>query len=77
MILLSLIYLVNVDRVHQTTPKEALKWSPKRWTKEEILEGIEEEKKDPTTTKDILPPQTGRRYIVVGGNGTSHLFKSK
>lgn len=76
-LVLGLFYLINVERNISFTAEEALKWSPNRWTEEEILKAIQEEKKSPSVlTKDILPPPTGRKYIIVGGNGNSLAPKS-
>jgi hypothetical protein len=51
------------------TPEEALKISPHRWTKDEILETYKRIAERPIDSKSHLPPKLGRRYIVTGSSG--------
>lgn len=50
-------------------PPEASSLSPHRWTRETVKEEYEKSglKDEHSLLEGKLPPQTGRRYIVVGG----------
>jgi hypothetical protein len=63
------LWLVKINRIMRTTPAEALKISPNRWTKEEIVETYRRIEKSPLDWTPHLPPKVDRRYIVVGGSG--------
>ncbi|KAE8146485.1 hypothetical protein BDV25DRAFT_162347 [Aspergillus avenaceus] len=64
-----LAYLYHVNRVIMTTPEEALRLSPHRWTVEEIKSAYEKAASEPTDVSKSVPPKQNRRYIVVGGTG--------
>ncbi|KAG6821113.1 hypothetical protein H0H93_006452 [Arthromyces matolae] len=51
-------------------PQEVAALSPKRWSTEYVRETAAQLARSPThTIHEQLPPNTGRRYIVVGGGG--------
>lgn len=63
------LYLYHVNRGMSYVPDEALKFSPHRWTVNEIKEAYERNIDSPVRTTQYLPPKQNRRYIVVGGSG--------
>ncbi|KAI0790443.1 NAD-P-binding protein [Abortiporus biennis] len=64
------IYVVLNDRKLKRLPPEALKVSPNRWTDEDILETYKKLEDSPSSLLEgKLPPKTGRRYVILGGNG--------
>ncbi|KAJ5908946.1 3-beta hydroxysteroid dehydrogenase/isomerase [Penicillium taxi] len=63
------LYLYHVNSAMSTTPEEALKLSPKRWTIEEIKEVYKRCQESPVDITKSLPPKQSRRYVVVGGSG--------
>lgn len=67
--LLVILYIFRNDRILSSIPPEALKQSPNRVTREEVLRVAQELQENPLTdeTLDQLGAKTGRRYIVVGG----------
>jgi hypothetical protein len=67
--LLVVLYLVQLNTKMSGTPEEALKISPHRWTKDEILETYERIAERPIDSRSHLPPKLGRRYIVTGSSG--------
>jgi nucleoside-diphosphate-sugar epimerase len=62
-------YIRHVERALKSTPKEALRQSPRRWTDEEIKSTYERISAHPIDIKPHLPPKQNRRYVVVGGSG--------
>ncbi|PSR84425.1 hypothetical protein BD289DRAFT_368568 [Coniella lustricola] len=67
-----IIYLVNLNRLLNSTPPEVQKLVPRRWTQAEIKNTYNRLCKDPITTasyKAELPPRLQRRYVVTGGSG--------
>lgn len=64
--LLVLYIRVNNKRL-STIPKEALTFSPQRWTPESIRSHAAQLAQSPLISNQQIPPKTGRRYIVVGG----------
>lgn len=63
------LYLYRLNKAFATVPKEALAYSPHRWTDDEIRETYERVCREPVDFSTLLPPKLGRRYIVVGGSG--------
>lgn len=69
LLITSVLYIRRNDSALTTTPQEALTFSPKRCSEDDvrlIASGFDEK---PISILDQLPPKTGRRYIVVGGSG--------
>ncbi|KAL5521785.1 hypothetical protein ACEPAF_2533 [Sanghuangporus sanghuang] len=60
--------LLNDARLLQI-PSRVLKYSPKRWTDQEILSTFTRLQSNPKSIHSVLPPRTGRKYIVTGGAG--------
>lgn len=67
----ALLYLWKINLAMSTTPPEALRISPDRWTPEQVKRTFERLEKEPIDWTPHLPPKLDRRYIVVGGSGTS------
>ncbi|PKS10524.1 hypothetical protein jhhlp_002277 [Lomentospora prolificans] len=63
------LWLAKINNVMRTTPADALKVSPHRWTKEEIIETYRRIEENPIDWTPHLPPKLDRRYIIVGGSG--------
>ncbi|KAH7882417.1 3-beta hydroxysteroid dehydrogenase/isomerase family-domain-containing protein [Phlebopus sp. FC_14] len=63
------LYILLNDRKLSQLPPEANALSPTRFSREDIIFASESLRKSPITIGDVLPPRTGRRYIVVGGAG--------
>jgi hypothetical protein len=63
------LYLAKVNWGMKTTPPEALKYAPKRWTSEQCRAAYGRIEKKPVDWAPYLPPKLERRYIVVGGSG--------
>ncbi|KDQ49986.1 hypothetical protein JAAARDRAFT_142628 [Jaapia argillacea MUCL 33604] len=57
------------DEKLRTLPSEAAAFSPLRLTNTSVLETFETYQASPNSIDGQLPPNTGRRYIVVGGAG--------
>ncbi|OLN97006.1 Sterol-4-alpha-carboxylate 3-dehydrogenase, decarboxylating 2 [Colletotrichum chlorophyti] len=64
-----LLYLWKINRAMSTTPPEALRISPDRWTPEQIKRTLEHLERQPIDWTPHLPPKLDRRYVVVGGAG--------
>jgi nucleoside-diphosphate-sugar epimerase len=62
-------YIRRVERALKSTPKEALRRSPHRWTEEEIKSTYRRICEHPIDITPHLPPKQSRRYVVVGGSG--------
>ncbi|TFY59360.1 hypothetical protein EVG20_g7824, partial [Dentipellis fragilis] len=70
LILALYLYIRSNDAKLTTLPKDlAAAFSPHRLTPEDAREAAEELAKAPISVDAVLPPKTGRRYIVVGGAG--------
>ncbi|KAF6830168.1 3-beta hydroxysteroid dehydrogenase/isomerase family [Colletotrichum musicola] len=65
----TLLYLWKINRAMLTTPPEALRISPDRWTPEQVKRTFERVDQEPVDWTPHLPPKLDRRYIVVGGSG--------
>ncbi|KAF9876559.1 3-beta hydroxysteroid dehydrogenase isomerase family [Colletotrichum karsti] len=63
------LYLWRINILMTSTPPEALRVSPKRWSPEEIKRTFERVEKQPVDWTPHLPPKLDRRYVVVGGSG--------
>ncbi|KAH7910366.1 3-beta hydroxysteroid dehydrogenase/isomerase family-domain-containing protein [Hygrophoropsis aurantiaca] len=50
-------------------PPEAKSFSPERFTPELVCKAAQRFSESPVTVNNVLPPKTGRLYIVVGGAG--------
>lgn len=61
------LYIRANDAKIMRLPPEAATFSPKRWTEEDARQGAKEIREKPITIDGVLPPRTGRRYIVIGG----------
>ncbi|KAA1473011.1 NAD-P-binding protein [Dentipellis sp. KUC8613] len=69
-ILVLYLYIRSNDAKLTALPKDlAAAFSPHRLTPEDARKAAEELAKSPITVDAVLPPKTGRRYIVVGGAG--------
>ena len=66
---LALVYIRLNDAQLLQIPPRLLKYSPKRWTDEEIHATFARLQSEPKSIHTVLPPRTGRRYIVTGGAG--------
>jgi nucleoside-diphosphate-sugar epimerase len=55
--------------VLKSTPKEALRLAPHRWTDDEIKSTYQRISAHPVDIRPHLPPKQNRRYVVVGGSG--------
>lgn len=65
--LLGLYIRLNDQRL-QVLPPELEKLSPKRLSLEDVrAEAKKLDSQESIASKEVLPPKTGRRYIVVGG----------
>ncbi|KAK4174224.1 hypothetical protein QBC36DRAFT_44908 [Triangularia setosa] len=62
-------WLYRFNSVLKATPEEARKFSPKRWTREQLKEAYDHVKKHPVDFLKHVPPAQKRRYIIVGGSG--------
>lgn len=61
-------YIHRNDKRLACLPKDALTFSPERWTAESTrAHAARLAKSPPISVHEQLPPKTGRRYIVVGG----------
>lgn len=65
------LYLYKLNKALKTVPRDALAYSPRRWTDDEIRETYERVCRQAVDFSKLLPPKLGRRYIVVGGSGES------
>lgn len=66
------VYLIRLNKLMSGTPDEVRKLSPKRWTKDLLLETYKALETKPITTSSYaqrIPPKLDRRYIVTGGSG--------
>jgi hypothetical protein len=61
------LYLHINDKRLSRIPDDALALSAKRCTPENVRSLTAELAESPISSKEQLPPKTGRRYIVVGG----------
>ncbi|KAH8770806.1 hypothetical protein F5883DRAFT_50936 [Diaporthe sp. PMI_573] len=69
---LSLVYLINLNRLLSITPDQVKKLAGDRWTDEQVKKTYERLRQDQITTASYasqLPPKLNRRYIVTGGSG--------
>ncbi|KAK0729117.1 dehydrogenase-like protein [Apiosordaria backusii] len=62
-------WLYRFNSALKATPEEARKFSPKRWTKEQLKEAYDHVKQHPVDFLKHVPPAQQRRYIIVGGSG--------
>lgn len=66
---LIVLYLMHLNNAMNSTPEEATKISPRRWTAEEIKETYKRVCENPVDYREHLPSKLGRRYIVIGSSG--------
>lgn len=69
---LTLLYLINLNRLLSITPYEVKKLAGDRWTDDRVKKTYERLRQNQITTASYasqLPPQLNRRYIVTGGSG--------
>ena len=66
---LGLLYLYHVDRGMSQVPDEAHRFSPRRWTVDEIKQAYQRNVDSPVNVTEHLPPKQNRRYVIVGGSG--------
>lgn len=76
-VIVGILYVYHVNRAMYTVPEEARKLSPHRWTVDEIKAAYKKAVHDPVDVTESLPPKQDRRYIVVGGSGTSIIELSR
>ena len=69
LVVLGGLYIWRLNKLMCSQSPEAIARSPKRWTDEEIRSAYQQHLDAPLDVKPHLPPKTGNRYIVVGGNG--------
>ncbi|KAL1840814.1 hypothetical protein VTJ49DRAFT_7713 [Mycothermus thermophilus] len=65
-------YLIRLNQLLLGIPHEVAKLSPKRWTRDELVETYHRLKARPITPASYaarIPPKLERRYIVTGGSG--------
>jgi hypothetical protein len=65
--LLLYLYIRQNDRGLTRLAPEALAFSPTRYTEDVARAAAKRFAEHPISALDHIPPQTGRRYIVVGG----------
>jgi hypothetical protein len=65
--LLFYLYIRQNDRALTRLAPEALAFSPTRYTEDVARTAAKRFAEHPISVLDHIPPQTGRRYIVVGG----------
>ncbi|KAI6131025.1 3-beta hydroxysteroid dehydrogenase/isomerase family-domain-containing protein [Pisolithus croceorrhizus] len=63
------IYAVLNDKKLSRLPPEAKVFSPLRFTAQGVRDAFKKHREEPVCIDHLLPPKTGRRYIVVGGAG--------
>lgn len=63
------LYLYYINSLMSGTPDHVRAISPRRWTREELLETYRRLEKVPIDYVNQIPPRQNRRYIVVGGSG--------
>ncbi|PPQ89257.1 hypothetical protein CVT25_001341 [Psilocybe cyanescens] len=67
---LLILYIRRNDRILTTIPPNAHFFGPKRTTVQDVHATAERLAKSASLeSKEVMPPRTGRRYIVVGGGG--------
>ncbi|KAI6045271.1 3-beta hydroxysteroid dehydrogenase/isomerase family-domain-containing protein [Pisolithus marmoratus] len=67
--IVAFIYVILNDKKLSQLPPDAKVFSPLRFTAQSVLDAFEQHREDPDRIDHLLPPRTGRRYIVVGGAG--------
>jgi len=69
---LTFLWLWKLNLAMRQAPPEALKAaSASPWTEEDLRKTYERVAANPIDTKPHMPPKLDRRYIVLGGSGTS------
>ncbi|KIK18796.1 hypothetical protein PISMIDRAFT_108745 [Pisolithus microcarpus 441] len=63
------VYVVLNDKKLSQLPPEAKVFSPLRFTAQGVLDTFKKHREEPVCIDPLLPPRTGRRYIVIGGAG--------
>lgn len=66
---IALAWLYRINSAMESVPEEAAKFSPRRWTKQQVRDTYEQLKQKPFDFVKKLPPRLDRRYVVVGGSG--------
>ncbi|KAJ5585126.1 uncharacterized protein N7459_004926 [Penicillium hispanicum] len=66
---LAVLYLYHVNEAMKVVPEEARKFSPHRWTVDEVKEAYRKNEESPVDVNKSIPPKQSRRYVVVGGSG--------
>ena len=61
------LYIRVNDAKLMRLPPEAALFSPKRFTPEDARMSAKENRENPVRVESILPPPTGRKYIIIGG----------
>lgn len=74
---LSVLYLWHINRAMKVVPDEAAKLSPHRWTVDEIKAAYKKSLETPIDVTKSLTPKQSRRYVIVGGTGTSTVTPSR
>ncbi|KAH9477846.1 3beta-hydroxysteroid-dehydrogenase/decarboxylase isoform 1 [Psilocybe cubensis] len=70
LIILLICYVRRNDSILTSIPSSVLAFGPKRTTDQDVLATAERLANSPSLeSREVLPPRTGRRYIVVGGGG--------
>lgn len=62
-------YVVLNDKKLSYLPPEAEAFAPLRFTAQSVLDTFKKHREEPVCIEPLLPPRTGRRYIVIGGAG--------
>ncbi|KAI6046144.1 hypothetical protein EDC04DRAFT_2888296 [Pisolithus marmoratus] len=68
-VILAFIYAIVNDRKLSQLPPEAKVFAPRRFTVQDVLDAFRQHQEEPVRIDHLLPPKSGRRYIVVGGAG--------
>ena len=78
LVVLSLVFLYGYlnDRKLGQFPPEASLFSPARFTPQSVRAAAEALSKNPVVMKNLLPPKTGRRYVVIGGVSSSRYLRA-
>lgn len=66
-VIVTYLYFILNDRKLSQFPPDAKVFSPNRFTAQGVLAAFRQQQDKPVDIGRLLPPKTGRRYIIVGG----------
>ena len=61
------LYISHNDKLLMQLPQRAAKFSPNRFTDQQVTETFKRLRSRPVDVRQALGERTGRRYIVTGG----------